>query len=91
MATKTRHYVPSYPQNITPEGLAQYLFEEVNRISSAFDRLGSNLVLDELHVAPSRPVDGLVVKADGSDWDPGSGAGVYEYNDGVWNFLGGGP
>jgi hypothetical protein len=46
------------------------------------------IILDKTHVAPSRPQDGEVRYADGSDWNPGSGAGLYRYDGSTWNFLG---
>lgn len=46
------------------------------------------LLLRALHNAPKRVFDGLVVLADGSDWNPGSGAGYYGYYDGSWKKLG---
>ena len=60
-----------------------WLLEELRRISDT-----SSLELDVLHVVPDRPRDGLVVMADGTDWNPGSGAGVYAYQAGAWHFLG---
>lgn len=33
---------------------------------------------------PERPRRGQLVYADGTEWDPGSGEGVYAYNGTVW-------
>ena len=33
--------------------------------------------LDTLHKEPDKLQEGLTVLADGADWNPGSGAGVY--------------
>lgn len=46
------------------------------------------LVLKTLNVPPARIVDGMVVKADGVNWNPGAGAGYYGYHSGAWNKLG---
>lgn len=46
------------------------------------------VLLPELHNSPIRPRDGLVVFADGIDWNPGSGKGIYAYYAGAWHFLG---
>lgn len=46
------------------------------------------LVLKTYHAAPAKPQEGQVVLADGTDWDPGSGAGVYCYYGAAWNRLG---
>ena len=32
--------------------------------------------------------DGMIVYADGTSWDPGSGEGIYAYYGAAWNFLG---
>lgn len=40
--------------------------------------------LQPLAVAPLKPREGWVVRADGSNWNPGAGAGVYEYRAGAW-------
>lgn len=37
---------------------------------------------------PTRPREGLTVGADGTNWNPGAGKGVYTYYSGVWNKLG---
>ena len=46
------------------------------------------LVLQELNAAPDRVIEGLTVLADGTNWDPGSGQGVYTYYNATWNKLG---
>ena len=46
------------------------------------------LYLDTLNAAPAVLVDGMVVKADGVNWNPGAGAGVYCYYGAAWNRLG---
>ena len=44
----------------------------------------SMLQLDELTSEPAIPVDGMVVYADGTSWNPGSGEGLYGYENGAW-------
>jgi len=39
--------------------------------------------------APSTPDNGDIVYADGSTWNPGSGSGIYVYDNGAWQYLGG--
>lgn len=43
----------------------------------------------EHHVAIERPREGMLVRADGTDWDPGEGQGLYQRIGGVWEKLGG--
>lgn len=49
---------------------------------------GTGVNFPVLHVEPKKPRDGLVVIADGTDWNPGGGAGVYAYYAAAWHFLG---
>ena len=39
------------------------------------------------YVEPPRPREGDLVFADGTEWDPGAGAGYYERTGGTWNKL----
>lgn len=43
--------------------------------------------LATMHKPPQRPVEGMIVKADGVNWNPGSGAGVYARINGTWQKL----
>lgn len=60
--------------------------EAVSR--ETMDPRALTLTLTEWNAAPARPVTGLTVLADGTNWNPGSGAGVYTYYGGSWNKLG---
>lgn len=40
-----------------------------------------------LNTAPSKPSNGDVAYADGTNWNPGSGAGLYERKAGAWSKL----
>lgn len=64
--------------------LAVFMYEELLKVDVATEPQP----LEELHVAPLRPRTGMIVLADGSDWDPGSGQGFYGYYGGAWNKLG---
>jgi hypothetical protein len=44
--------------------------------------------LNVLNREPIRPRNGMLVEADGTNWDPGSGAGLYIRRAGAWVFLG---
>lgn len=47
-----------------------------------------SLALVKLHAAPAKVYDGMTVYADGTDWNPGAGEGVYTYYGAAWNRLG---
>ncbi|MBW2081582.1 MAG: hypothetical protein JRI39_00510 [Deltaproteobacteria bacterium] len=38
----------------------------------------------ESHAEPDKPREGMFRFADGSDWNPGSGRGLYQYVSGSW-------
>lgn len=46
------------------------------------------LQLAKSNVAPAKPREGMVVLADGTDWNPGGGQGVYCFYNSTWNKLG---
>ena len=46
------------------------------------------LQLEPMYAAPLSPPDGMIVYADGTVWNPGSGEGVYVYYGAAWNLLG---
>jgi len=67
--------------------LATYVEQEFSRLSVALE-FAEDVQLVESHVEPTRPRNGLIVLADGTNWDPGSGAGYYGYHNAAWVFLG---
>lgn len=79
----------SYVPTIPPSGgqYKEWLYAELDRISAEYPK-PQYFIFDETHAAPSKPKHGMLVFADGTDWNPGSGAGLYQYRAGVWNFLG---
>ena len=61
-------------------------------VLDAFEDISNDLQLlerVELHVAPTRPYHGQEVIADGTDWNPGSGRGLYWYDGSTttWKFI----
>jgi hypothetical protein len=77
----TRYSPSPVPNDI--EELRRFLREEFILISIAINNLADGH-LDKLHVEPSRPREGDIRYADGSDWNPGSGVGTYEYRGSAW-------
>jgi hypothetical protein len=80
-------YEPMRPPEETDPELARYLMDELRRIAENFQAV-SELQLDELNVEPVRPRDGMIKLADGTNWNPGSGAGFYGRRGGAWQLLG---
>jgi hypothetical protein len=51
------------------------LERELNNIQTTL------IQIQESFVAVTKPRGGIIVFADGTEWDPGSGRGLYAYND----------
>lgn len=57
--------------------LANTLRIELNNLALQFSQPTDYLALTTLYAAPKRIFEGMILKADGTTWNPGSGAGVY--------------
>ena len=72
-----------------PDDLPRFLAEELQRIAKEMTGAADYRMLNVLHVEPTKPRDGMVVCADGTDWNPGgTGAGFYGRIGGAWVKLG---
>ena len=80
-------YTPRVPPQMDEE-LLPYLDDEFVKVAQQINQLVAG-EYEVLHNAPARVKPGLVVYADGSHWNPGSGEGLYRYNlAGSWVFIG---
>ncbi|MCG7979905.1 MAG: hypothetical protein G8D89_06630 [gamma proteobacterium symbiont of Clathrolucina costata] len=86
MVTKRRDapmiYAPARPPR-DEAALGDYVYRELTRVGDAL-RASRMLVVPTCYVAPAKPVEGQLVRADGVHWDPGEGVGYYCYWDGNW-------
>lgn len=71
-----------------PKAIPEYLSRELLSLAQSFQAQMPFVLLQTLNVAPTKPREGMVVKADGTHWNPGSGAGFYGYKGGAWALLG---
>ena len=67
--------------------VVQWVTDNLRDIGAYFLEI-SEVQLTKLHVEPDKPRVGMVVYADGSDWNPGSGAGFYGHSGSGWVQLG---
>ncbi len=80
-------YAPLFPPFGTDAaGWQGFVFEELNRISRAQYDPRDILSFNALAAAPSRPRIGMVAYANGINWNPGRGAGLYFYST-EWNSV----
>jgi hypothetical protein len=79
-----------YSPNDVPADTAQlqrYLREELAKVSAAIEAIANGFA-PVVYAAPAKPRAGMLRNADGTTWNPGSGAGLYRYDGTNWNFLG---
>jgi hypothetical protein len=68
--------------------VVRWLEDELREIAASIEVPEFEVVrFATLHSALPKPRNGDHVRADGSDWDPGSGEGEYEYKGGAWSKL----
>lgn len=67
--------------------LVLYLKDELRRIAIEFSGV-DGILLPELNVAPAKPRNGMIILVDGTNFNPGAGAGFYGRSAGAWVKLG---
>lgn len=67
------------------EDLTRYVQAELSRIQDAFySPQFALIVFEQLHRPPEKLREGMFVYADGINWNPGDGAGLYWYHASQW-------
>ena len=77
------------PAPVEVEQLPDYLFNELNRVGDIIFNIDT-LRLEPTNTpnGPTKPRDGDIRYADGTNWNPGSGGeGIYAYFNATWNKL----
>lgn len=72
------------PQNMA--AVVQWMQRELTQLERTFFDLDTVTMVTQ-NVAPTKPRTGMIALADGSNWNPGHGAGLYIYLDSVWQKL----
>ena len=65
--------------------LELYLQQELQRLADILMPVIDGNI-DVRHVAPDKPRNGLYY-ADGTDWNPGSGRGLYRYDENTTSYV----
>ena len=68
------------PAPVEVDNLPDYLFNELNKGGDVIFNLVT-FRLEETNREPTKPRDGDIRYADGTNWNPGSGRGIYAYID----------
>lgn len=81
-------FVATYRPTPAPSGFADLRAWAVGQLRRVADALAAptveRLQFAILHAEPERYQDGDLVLADGTDWNPGSGGGLYLRFSGAW-------
>lgn len=78
-------FLPNQAPHGDAEALRAYVESELQRLALSLQEGSVQFMqLAVTYVAPNKPRDGLVVFADGTSWNPGTGRGVYVYSSGAW-------
>jgi len=81
MATRST-YEPLPPPDSSPAN--QWAAGEFARLAALLNAGIPRLVLTPQAAAPAKPRAGMVANANGTNWNPGGGAGLYQYLGGAW-------
>ena len=83
-------YAPGILGSESIEALTASLQAELGAVAATFDTITQGTVLTLRNVAPTKTKPLMLVYADGTNWNPGSGEGVYIRNvaNSAWKFLG---
>ena len=68
-----------------PEDVPLYLQQAIPALVEALQEAGD--IQRKLDVEPDKPREGDLRYADGTNWDPGSGAGLYRYTAAAWVLI----
>lgn len=81
MAT-IEQYTPEEPPRQASEEIRQYLDRELQRLATFINQ--EIIIVQIRSIAPAKPLNGMLVYADGTNWNPGAGLGFYGYENGAW-------
>ena len=81
----TRYAPEQVPSD--PKELPAFLQRELVRLQTSLNAIADGQE-DITEVAPAKPREGMRRFADGTNWNPGSGRGLYLYSNAAWRFLG---
>ena len=83
-------YTPTFPVGLFTPQQQLWITGEFRSIKRALEESSSHVTLSYLHAQPERVVAGMCCLADGTDWNPGSGVGLYrrDESNASWVFIG---
>jgi hypothetical protein len=86
MGSYLEQYEPSPFAGGNLDSLRSYIENELRKLAEALKMIQSSQI--KLQAQPAKVYDGLLAYADGTNWNPGGGEGLYMYYNSTWNKLG---
>ena len=77
-------FIPRTPPENLDIPTREYLDRMFRDIAQNIESIADGRIIEPRHVAPVKLRNGMIVYADGTDWNPGSGEGFYGYQAGAW-------
>jgi hypothetical protein len=74
----------SAPQDGQLSSLVEWIGRELRRLAEFSELVEGGRWLPIRNNAPEKPREGMLAIADGTNWNPGSGQGLYEYRASAW-------
>jgi hypothetical protein len=71
------------PETDNVQELKRYCYDMFRLVANAIELLETGR-FDVQYAAPAKAREGTLAFADGTQWNPGSGKGFYEYRSGAW-------
>jgi len=68
----------------TVSDLRNWVSNELVRVANAFKTESQTTTISVLNAEPQKPQIGKIVFADGTNWNPGAGRGMYYYDNSGW-------
>lgn len=75
------------PGPVPPTNLGAYVRQELEKLKNELQPQ-KTLQLEVSYAEPTKPRAGMLAIADGTSWNPGSGAGLYRHDGSAWVFIG---
>lgn len=77
-------FTPSNPPEFTDiDDAIRWVVGEFQRLVKTING-NTEIDLSPIGREPEKPREGMIVSANGTDWDPGAGVGAYQYIGGAW-------
>lgn len=84
----SRRGIPYVPEQIPHDAGNPVLLDALRReFSKIMDAFRASMDMEVQHAPPQKLYEGMLRYADGTDWNPGAGKGLYCYDGTTWNKL----